>query len=117
MRKVPGVVSPGRKGKVCSSSSCPRGKLHKPQKQQAKIKGEKMRKREKNGEVGITKARVVLQGLLFLVLKLSSPQCCGMQLLFSCLVKGSLLSPLAWTHEVQELKIIELIINNKNNRI
>lgn len=64
----------GKEREGSSCSSCPREKSGKPQKQQIKIKGEKMRKREKNGEVGITYARIVLQGLLFLVLKLSSPQ-------------------------------------------
>lgn len=64
----------GKEREGSSCSTCPREKSGKPQKQQIKIKGEKMRKREKNGEVGITYARVVLQGLLFLVLKLSSPQ-------------------------------------------
>lgn len=62
----------------------------------SRSKGRKLGKKEKNGEIGIVYATVVLQGLLFLVLKLSSPHHAGACHFppLPCLVNWSLLCPL-----------------------
>lgn len=88
------VLSWGRKEKVCICFTCPRVRLCKSQKKQIKIKRKKIRKREKNRKMGIAYAKVLLQGLLLPVLKLSKPTTCWQISFFSSSLSSKLIHSL-----------------------